>query len=358
MDQRYTLIVILFTSIGLTIQCGIVLFNEHAINIQFNYEYKIPEDIPNTAGTVSRHIRSCEVTTNYTVHESHVESYNKYIGGDEFYMEALDTSENVVAVAKVKDKLRGIYPYTWIPLKTSSFQKVRITTQYSCGKGYVNPPLKNTWPDSGAIIKSIEYDLKGQVYFNDTKRLHDSSQLVAFGDSLMEQFTQNRIPFVKVQAALMMSILQQRFIDPIDKMMSTNPNAKQIMLNSGVWDLLEGFVDPGFSEHIEAMEKLIKHIQTRYPNLTILWKSMTGVHIHRCDCKNNKPCSNRIKYMSSSRAKRIYELQKDLLKTTFPMVVFLDMYDYTFANANQSKVHDGRHYNKEFNKKLWKLFFT
>ena len=318
--------------------------------------------LDNYKPTVSyRYSDVCKSTIDYVVLKSQIISRKKMFGGDEFYVEALDAMGNTVAVADVKDLLNGTYNYSWIPVKTSVFTHVKVTTQYFCGKGFLFPPAKRNWTDGGSKIKSFLYNLSGHVYLNHTKpeftRLN-SSNAVAYGDSLMEQFVMDKsVVFKKVQSRLTAKTLMSKFIKPIEKLLKKNHKAEKIILNSGVWDLLEAYEDDAFSQHTQAMEELLKHIELKYPNLQIIWKSMTAVHVHRCMCTTTQ-CSDRIKYMSSSRAKMLYSIQKELLKNKFPDIIFLDMYDYTFAHANSTKILDGRHYQDNFNKKLWNKFFN
>jgi len=301
----------------------------------------------------------CEPTRDYFLFESQIISRKKKVGGDEFYVEALDAIGNTVAVAAVNDLLNGRYNYSWIPLKTSFFTHVKLTTQYFCGKGFLFPPAKKNWTDGGSKIKSFLYNFSGHVYYTKTEfpRI-ESLNTVAYGDSLMEQFVNDQsVVFKKVQSRLTKTTLVSKFIKPIELLLKKNDKSDKIILNSGVWDLLENYKDVAFSQHTHAMEELLTHIQRNHPTLQIIWKSMTAVHVHRCMCKTTQ-CSDRIKYMSSSRAKMLYSKQKKLLQKNFPTILFLDMYDYTFANANSTKILDGRHYQKSFNKKIWNRFFT
>jgi hypothetical protein len=128
-----------------------------------------------------------------------------------------------------------------------------------------------------------------------------------------------------------------------------------------VWDVLESGPEQeyeDFTDHLQAMVFLLMHLQNKYgAQIKIFWKSMTAMHIHRCDCAYNKACKERVKYMSSTRAKTLYLAQKRTIETLFPYVTFLDMYQHTYVNAHQSRPNDGRHYTARYNDQLWTLFW-
>lgn len=312
----------------------------------------------------------CEPTFNYIVDEGRVYSVNKTVGGDEFYMVALDKGNNVVATALIEDRFDGSYTYKWFPLTTAHFCTIKITQQYTCGKGQLTPPLKDTWKNSGVTRLESSFEVEGFVKMKRFRQTLNSTNMVAFGDSLMEQFVNDRVPFLKCQAALSTNTLHSVFIPSIDKLIADNKNANKILLNSGVWDVLESNAEQryvGFTDHIQALTFLLQHLNTKYPSMDILWKSMTGMHVHNVDCDavdtscyviNCKlACWDRIRYMSTSRAYLLHTLQKHTISRLFPNITVLDMYDITYANAHNTKTGDGRHYTKEFNDKLWNEFF-
>ena len=64
---------------------------------------------------------------------------------------------------------------------------------------------------------------------------------------------------------------------------------------------------------------------------------------------------NRIRYMSASRSRYLYELQKKIMKRLD--VPFLDLYEATYLSADQLYPSDGRHYRPDLNRKMLGWFY-
>lgn len=64
---------------------------------------------------------------------------------------------------------------------------------------------------------------------------------------------------------------------------------------------------------------------------------------------------NRIRYMSESRSRYLYELQKRIMLEL--NVPFLDLYDATYLSADQLYPSDGRHYRPDLNRKMLGWFY-
>jgi len=96
------------------------------------------------------------------------------------------------------------------------------------------------------------------------------------------------------------------------------------------------------------MEQLITAARQGIPGAMVVWKSATAVHIHsvHCGCID-KGCSDRIKYMSHSRARKLYLKQLEVAKRMEVPVV--DLFNITYNNAHMAKPNDGRHYNEQLN---------
>ena len=88
---------------------------------------------------------------------------------------------------------------------------------------------------------------------------------------------------------------------------------------------------------------------------------MTAAHVHRTGCgttgKKEEACRSRVKYMSYSRSDKLHQRQMGLLRSEFPDVLIVDLYDLTFNGAHYAKPGDGRHYNAEMCRKMWHLAF-
>jgi len=274
--------------------------------------------------------------------------------------------------------------------------------QYSCGEGALPPPSKEFKPFNGAINREVHMEfplswIQMEKPLQQTQPqidLNNFDRVIALGDSLMDQLLQgskseNEVAppwtFDSIQSPLFSDTLKH-FLDPIRKCCK-DPNRSQpgrrflgndthrlslhvpaegvcstnktlLLLNSGVWDLLDDGTqkkpsksktccdyDADFKDHVAALRMLLSFIRHQFKDVTIGWKSMTAVHVHGVvDCKNRGGCANRVKYMSSSRAEAIFQKQKDLIRQEFPDVLFIDLYNLTYPRAHQVKYNDGRHY--------------
>lgn len=294
-----------------------------------------------------------------------VHSVGKGVGGDEFYVSSYKNG-NLVAVADVNDLRNGSYTLDWYGQQSSAMvDRIVLTPQYTCGYGTFAPPTKQNWKNGKrshaepvTILEHDQIKLKINPLVNQV-RIPNGKTIVAHGDSLMEQFTARRpVKYNKVQASLTTKKVVTHFLAPIDKLVTTHaPDV--LILNSGVWDILENGPEQEyeeFTDHLQAMVFLLTHVQNKYSDIKIVWKSMTAMHLHRCDCGVSQACNDRVKYMSASRAKALYLAQKNTIKNLFPRVTFLDMYYHTYANAHQSRPNDGRHYTVKFNDHLWTMF--
>ena len=85
----------------------------------------------------------------------------------------------------------------------------------------------------------------------------------------------------------------------------------------------------------------------RFPTATIYWKSPNALHEHQvvCSGKGEKQCTDRIKYMSSSRAEFLYRGQKQIMEELG--VPFLDLYEGYYLSAEWTEDNDGRHYKRQ-----------
>ena len=196
--------------------------------------------------------------------------------------------------------------------------------------------------------------------------LSSSVEIVGVGDSLMRQLlfrdhspryakTRNLSPrhvktrYSLVHAPLLPSTVESYFLDALKRMWTSRPFTRDtiIFLGSGVWDVLGDHYDPQFASHREALQQLLNSVHERYPMAKIAWKGMTAMHVHTVRCKKRKKCLNRAKYMSSSRASILNQLQWDLVANT--SALFLPMYHSTLTEARHLRENDGRHYNETMN---------
>ena len=105
-------------------------------------------------------------------------------------------------------------------------------------------------------------------------------------------------------------------------------------------------------------------IRHRFPLVDLVWKSPMAVHIHVVDLErveqHDKETAslfgiNRIRYMSSSRAKFLYDAQKQLMKSLD--VPLLDIFEATYLSSDRLYPSDGRHYRPNLNRLMLGWFY-
>ena len=119
-----------------------------------------------------------------------------------------------------------------------------------------------------------------------------------------------------------------------------------------------------------ALQLLLDTIVAEFPSRVfplILLKSMTAVHPHRIACRAaRRPpndvahCFERVKYMSASRARRTYEIERDVVRSPrfAKRVRLLPQYELTEEGDREGRRGDGRHYEARINNELWSKAFT
>jgi hypothetical protein len=167
------------------------------------------------------------------------------------------------------------------------------------------------------------------------------------------------------QGKVIFSLNHLRTIQGLPEIIPANDDLKRrlklaVVLGSGVWDILaddEAAGGQDFEDHLVACEQLILSVRETHPGVTIYWKSMTAMHNHVV-AKHNPTWQNikRIYYMSNSRARRLDQAQKILMKKL--KVPVLDVFDATFYAAHKTRPSDGRHYLPDFNKRVLGWFYA
>ena len=106
------------------------------------------------------------------------------------------------------------------------------------------------------------------------------------------------------------------------------------------------------------MRNLIQHIQMKHPNVTLLWKSPTAVHPHIVVDKRTKwfgpveKAVKRIRYMSESRSRALYLLQKGICDE-----LGVPLYEAYALSGDWHFPTDGRHYRPELNRAVFTCLF-
>lgn len=334
----------------------------------------------------------------------------KQKGGDEFYVRYEEFSLNeeneriisLQAVAFVKDNGDGSYELSfsttpWYPdLSTDNGHDRELTIyfEYSNYIGRLPPPIKSTWKNGGYThkkyfcrpshrppIQSFQPPSNTEGCIN----LSSFDQVFAFGDSTMDQFVRQRPnkkgkyyfqPKLKVGEKTRLPMNSETFDTHLQLLdedfgqelrSSTSSESTALILGSCLWDILD-YQDvlqgSDYANHAQSCEAYIREIQNRYPNVTLVWKSPMAVHIHWVDLdrlvQHQQETAtlfgvDRVRYMSASRSKYLYQLQTKLMKEL--QIPVLDLFDATFLSADKLYPSDGRHYRPELNRKMLQWFY-
>ena len=352
----------------------------------------------------------------------------KAIGGDEFYIAFKnkgDLSDNIhpSAVGKTFDRQDGTYEIDFIspplalPVAPEYDQRLKesggnltIHLQYSCGIGFMAPPAKDSWPDGGATHKSFSVLTPSNPPVRPFQPpsitagiLSKYEQVLVFGDSAMKQFVKNgsqafkpntvfrvkrRKPWTMALIDEHLKVLHMQLGRDLDatNTVTTPAPSTALILGSSIWDvlasrqevtttprhLLQNTSTPEnmFQDHLNACRHFITTIREEYPNLHVLWKSPSAMHIHVVDPDNpvNHATKNgntglpavssllqRVRYMSSSRMFQLYRLQRQLMQEL--EVPFLDIYEATYLSASWTLSGDGRHYSPALHRHVLDWFY-
>lgn len=351
----------------------------------------------------------------------------KTAGGDEFYITFKhkgDLSDPIhpSAVGIAFDRQDGTYEIDFVspPLALSVDSQynqreaggnLTVHLQYSCGIGFMAPPDKDGWPDGGAAHSSFTVLTPSSPTVHlfqppsiTAGILSKYEQVLVFGDSAMKQFVKNgsqafkpnilfrvkrRKPWTMALIDEHLKVLHMQFgrdLDATNTMTTPSPSTS-LLLGSSIWDVLASrqefttarrhLVQSStshseiiFQDHLQACRHFITTIRQEYPNLHVLWKSPSAMHIHVVDPDNpvnhaamrngNKGLPTvsllqRVRYMSSSRMFRLYQLQRELMQEL--QVPFLDIYEATYLSASWTLSGDGRHYSRELHQHMLDWFY-
>ena len=354
----------------------------------------------------------------------------KGIGGDEFYVSFRDHRNRDVspeermhpsAVANILDRHDGTYELEFVapPLTSLDPQSRRnaggggnltIHFQYTCGIGYMAPPSKDSWVHGGAMHKSVTIFMPHipmirpfQPPLSEAGILSKYEQVLVFGDSAMKQFVKNasrayepnivfrvkrRKPWTMALIEEHLSVLRKQFGRDLDATNTKSSHSTALILGSAIWDVLASpqehtatrhllasanhASENVFQDHLNACRHFINTVRQQYPNLHVLWKSPTAMHIHVVDPSNpvnaaknhgddNGSSSTvpsllqRVRYMSSSRMAYLCQLQRQLMRELH--VPFLDIYEATYLSASWTFSGDGRHYSPELHQHMLRWFY-
>jgi hypothetical protein len=299
---------------------------------------------------------------------------------------------------------------------------ISVHIQYSAGIGHIPPPLKQSWLHGGAIqtryiCRNVTTPVAADDVRNDdlfsimnikpfaspisTEKLSSFDQVLAYGDSILEQLIASRlcpkhpyaccycsqIHFLTKVAKPLSSFSLPILLKDLDGLLEpylNGPDAKStaLILNSALWDVLsdeatmtdttcslEGDRYPVWNEHLNAMTQYLRTIAALYPQVRLFWLLPTAVHIHRVHLLSEPLLLQkapqkiqRTKYMSASRTQQLYHHQRALLASLqksedSPSVLGLDIYEATYLSADWTLPGDGRHYRPELNQLMLSWFY-
>ena len=319
----------------------------------------------------------------------------KYVGGDEFYITYTDdelisngTSNGegrFTAAAWLTEKERGRYLLDFQCAPFADCQNligtglITVNFQYTCGIGHLGPPMKSDWPTGGNTVASYSHrvsippKIRSFVPPDDRPNLYDFDLILPVGDSLLQQFLLPiGIRSGNIGKPLNTSTVQQwkdHITSRFGRTGRLNSNRTALLLGSAVWDLLEDQIQSGndaWEDHGRAWHDLVAYIRHNYPNVTILWKSATALHVHvpmlRIQQNNTKELKGkierdfhqRVKYMSVARSEALYQAQK--MWCANQSVKFLDVYSASYLAPDETQIGDGRHFTSRLNARMINWF--
>jgi hypothetical protein len=280
-------------------------------------------------------------------------------------------------------------------LETTKIRSVlTVHFEYSNGFGRLPPPSKKFWKNGGYTHKVYAYSPCPtrppiQVFSPPTSTVDLGSfdKVFAFGDSTMDQLVRQRPnkkgkyyfqPKLrvgeKVLAALdhqtidtILQLLHDEFGEELLQAGVDEDNSIALIVGSCLWDILDAqdtLQGRDYKDHIDSCRRYILSIRQRYPKVTVVWKSPMAVHIHVVDLErlveHDRATSNlfgidRLRHMSASRSKYLYDCQTALM--TELHVPFLDLFEASYLSSDQLYPSDGRHYRPDLNRLMLSWFY-
>lgn len=305
----------------------------------------------------------------------------KSVGGDEFYVTySADggNTDHFTAAALITDLHNGEYELEFVasptnPVdNTTAYGTMRIYHEYTCGIGQLKPPTKMSWTSGGGL--NIVYNLTEvpRPYirpFNANQSTRVSLQkydrIYAIGDSLMEQFARDtsysNLVSRRIRGILNSSTVHT-FLNPaLAAMKHIGKNqTTAFIIGHFVFEILAGengeHADD-FDDHCHAIRQYIGKLReaaSLHNNIDIFWKSGSAMQLHAVSGKGWFKIG-RVKYLSSSRARHLYEIQRELMADL--QIPVLDVYEFTYLSADWLKEGDGRHYQPELTQRLVSQFY-
>jgi hypothetical protein len=318
-------------------------------------------------------------------------------GGDEYYITWTD--ENAVPdvksnithatlVARALDQKDGSYVLDFVtspmnpsPKFTTGIGRLTVHFEYSCGVGRMGQPMKNSWNSGGYTHTVYHVDnvpIPPHRRFQPPQTnidLGSYDAVVFLGDSVMGNFfdagenyfgKNNVYRAGENPTAALNSESVSKWLDQLRARHDLLLNATQktaLVVGSSTWDVLNNRVDQWMDwyDHADTVRRLIQSIRSMYPNIEVLWKSATAIHICNPNVEEMALADQywgveRIRYMSESRSYDIDQVQKKVMGEL--RVPVLDVYEATYLAADWSRTKlDARHYSVEMNEMMLNWFY-
>lgn len=335
----------------------------------------------------------------------------KSSGGDEFYIryeefeqdESGEKALRLQAVAFISDRGDGSYGLDFfttpsnpeIPSSKTTYT-IRILTfyfEYSNHIGEIPPPQKAKWKNGGYTHKKYECTPNCRPPISrfcppirkETINLRRYDQVLAFGDSTMDQFVRQRpnkkgkyyfqpklrvgekmrLPMNSETVQTHLRLLHEQFGEELNA--SSSATNMALIVGSCLWDILDyqdTLQGKEYEDHLRSCRHYVNGIRECYPDVTIFWKSPMAVHIHWVDLErlvehDNESATlfgvDRVRYMSSSRSRYLYKVQKQLMEDL--CVPMIDLYEATYLSSDKLYPSDGRHYRPDLNRMMLQWFY-
>ena len=232
-------------------------------------------------------------TTNWILYTFDDSGTPKHQGGDEFYVTFHHHNDNnnnsnnntdnnpPSAVAFITDRHDGSYELDFVvpPLLVANYNSselqntigggtLSVYLQYTCGMGFLAPPVKDEWTEGGALLQTT-FSLKTQTsppirsfpppkfptsnYNNNITSLAKYQHVLVFGDSAMKQFAKDgnkafypnivfrvkrRKPWTTALLQAHWAILEKQLGRDLAKAASQPRHSTALLLGSAIWDVL------------------------------------------------------------------------------------------------------------------------
>lgn len=341
---------------------------------------------------ITSQFRFLQDTSGWRIETLSLDGQSKTVGGDELFVYYTDQNHTrTTAIAFVTDNEDGSYRLDFN--KTASIPSdneaesltgkgtLTIVLSYSCGMGLIAPPRKRDWNTGGFI--HIQYHLVGVTapILHDfvppnslTKSINFAQygKILVHGDSTMAHFQRfpenmqmwignNRYPLFDQNVRRVMNDIRDHM-----SWMNRTWDKVAFLFGSSAWDInadLDGLFGEHFESEIRNCQAVIEAFRQEFPNIEVYWRSGLAMHPHLSTRNTERKwhLDHRNKYMSIGRVKRLYDLQKSLMKSL--SVPFLDMYPASYlamdCHSTSSRVPgDAVHYNPSCNKMMTGWFYV